>query len=207
MTIKKRFRIADIRIVGMLFVLLAVGCGSPDRNAVEEKRTKFKTERVVVDDSVIDAGDYFKVIEPVWWEGNIYGTHEEYKKSLGKYSVPQRFVFAIAWYESEVNNGGHEQFYSNSTGIVWKDALEGFKVIGAKQRYDILKESADRLGGNPSFDRKARSNQLERNQKGFEDLDSSFYELKDDFGEKMDQYIKSNRKSFYFDGVIRKPVL
>ncbi|HCZ34456.1 MAG TPA: hypothetical protein DHV26_00850, partial [Cytophagales bacterium] len=29
-----------------------------------------------------------------------------------------------------VSNGGHLQFYSNSTGSVWEDAVKGFKLIG-----------------------------------------------------------------------------
>ena len=51
---------------------------------------------------------------------------------MNPFSLPQRYVFAIQWHIGEVNNGGHYQFYDNSTGIVWEDSLKGFEVIGAK---------------------------------------------------------------------------
>lgn len=56
----------------------------------------------------------------------------------------------------EANNGGHDQVYFNSTGIVWKDALKGFEEIGHQQAYNILEQSAERIDGNPSLDRSKR---------------------------------------------------
>jgi len=55
--------------------------------------------------------------------------------------LPQRYIFTIEWYIAEVNNGGHDQFYFNSTGIVWKNALKGFEEIKHTKAHNILKES------------------------------------------------------------------
>jgi hypothetical protein len=111
----------------------------------------------------------------------------------------------MAWYDAEVNNGGHDQFFTNSTGIVWKDALEGFVAVGAVERANILKEAAKRMGGNPSFDQNERSDQIDKFRADFEDLDSKYYELKDDFEQKVNKYVKENRKDFYFKGAVTKP--
>ena len=108
---------------------------------------------VVVNDDTIAAGDYWPVIEPVWWSADIYHGPGLYEQSLSPFTESQRFVFAVRWYFSEINNGGHRQFYSNSTGIVWQDALVGLEAIGISKAAQILQISADRLGGSPSLDR------------------------------------------------------
>ena len=133
------------------------------------------TENFVVDDALIDKGDPQAVIDPVWWTANIYGDERVYQESLRKFSREQRYLFAIAWHVAEVNNGGHDQFYFNSTGIVWDDALAGYKEIGLTEASSILEQSAARMGGKPSLDREARQGQLDSLKPDFEDLDTQFF--------------------------------
>ena len=104
--------------------------------------TELESVPVVIDDAYIAAHDAHEVLEPVWWKGNIYGTPADYEASLSAFSVHQRRLFAIEWYEAEVNNGGHDQFYSNSTGIVWRDARAGLSDLGLEEGIAILDESA-----------------------------------------------------------------
>lgn len=192
-------------ITALLSIFTLLGCKKENQESESMSSPKQKNEYKVVDDKVIDSGDYFEVIDPVWWKGNIYGTYEEYESSLSSFSHPQRLVFAVVWYESEVNNGGHDQFFTNSTGIVWKDAIEALKTIGASSRADILRQAADRIGGTPSFDREKRIDQVESYEAEFDDLDDKFYDLDDDFYDKMESYIKENRTDFYFEGVVTTP--
>ena len=104
---------------------------------------------VQVDDATIAGDNPWAVIEPVWWLADIYDGAAAYEHSLQQFSQSQRFVFAVRWYIAEVNNGGHNQFYSNSTGIVWRDAVAGFEAIGAPRAATIVKISAERMGGSP----------------------------------------------------------
>jgi hypothetical protein len=159
----------------------------------------------VINDSVINQDDVFKIIEPLWWSVSIYDGLDTYEKDLSNYSIPQKYVFAIMWYQSEVNNGGHDQFYSNSTGIVWEDAMLGFKEIGLIEGYEIIKESINRLGGKPEKDRAKRNKQLEKYDKSLSDLDDSFYELGGEIETALLKYIRSNKAEFYFKGVIKTP--
>lgn len=138
------------------------------------------------------------IVEPMWWSVDIYNGYEKYESDLSKFTLPQRYIFAIAWFEAEVSNGGIDQFYDNSTGIVWKDALEGFRAIGCEEVAKIIEDSAKRMGGIPSFDRKERWNQLEKFDPDFDDLTSRFYDL--DYSELMSKYIADNAESFCFDG-------
>ena len=168
---------------------------------------KTTIEHVVVDDAVIDRKDPYEVIDPVWWTADIYEDERRYNETLAGFSREQRYVFAVAWHLAEVNNGGHEQFYSNSTGIVWKDALAGYREIGLAAAASLLEESAARMGGNPSLDRETRQRQLDSLEPDFEDLDRRFYELQEKvkFDDAMMKYIVSRREKFYFDGDVRMP--
>ena len=40
------------------------------------------TEHIKVDDEVIDKGNPFKVIEPVWWTADIYDGEAQYEYEL-----------------------------------------------------------------------------------------------------------------------------
>jgi hypothetical protein len=171
----------------------------------KKKKPKKDTIQVniCVSDEEIEKGDIQDIIDPLWYSVSIYDGEERYNSDLSKFSIPQRYVFAIQWYITEVNNGGHDQFYFNSTGIVWKDALKGFEEIGHEQSYNILKESAERLGGSISLDRFKRQEQLEISEVDFEDLDSKFYNILD-IEEFILRYIKNHKSDFYFKGVVQK---
>lgn len=164
-------------------------------------------KRVVIDDRTIATNDVQAIIEPVWWTANTYDSHAAYESSLAKFSHPQRIVHAIEWYTAEVNNGGHEQFYFNSTGIVWKDAKEGFEEIGMPEIAKIIAESAKRMGGQPSFVREERISALEKENPEFDDLDDRFYECSDNLDAKLQGYIRANSRDFLFDGEVEKPAV
>ena len=159
---------------------------------------------MIVDEKLINSNDPQAVIRPVWWSVSIYDGEKKYEDDLKSFSLPQRYVFAIQWYIGEVNNGGHYQFYDNSTGIVWEDALKGFEVIGAESNAAIIRESANRMGGNPSKDRKQRWEALEKLEPNFDDLDSAFYS-DDSYRGLLHTYIKENASAFYFDGEVKIP--
>jgi hypothetical protein len=171
------------------------------------KEPKMVDVRMIIDDQTIDQGDVFKIIEPLWWSVDIYQSEKIYNEGLKRFTESQKFVFAIEWYLAEVNNGGHAQFFSNSTGIVWKDALQGFQKLGLDENYQILKAAADSIGGNPSLDRGEREKQLNKYDEGFETLDMQFYETDKvvSIETKLLIFIKENKKDFYFSGQVRKP--
>lgn len=160
---------------------------------------------LVIDQGVINSNDIFKIISPLWWSVNIYGSKDEYYQDLSCYSKPQQYVFAIQWYLSEVNNGGHYQFYDNSTGIVWEEVLNGFNEIDAKEFYELIKKSIFRLGGYPSKIRSERQKQLEEYEPNFEDLDNKLYEIEETLEIHLWKYIRMNLIDFHFSGRVAVP--
>jgi hypothetical protein len=164
------------------------------------------TKHIKIDDEFINQNDDpMTIIAPVWWTATIYDGEEKYNESLLPFSREQRFVYATLWYMAEVENGGHDQFYFNSTGIVWKDALSGFKALGLNEVVDIITESVSRMGGNPSLDRATRQGQLDDYEPDFNDLDSRLYAIDTEIYDGIYQYIRKNRIAFYFEGDLQVP--
>jgi hypothetical protein len=164
---------------------------------------------LVIDDSTIAAGNPADIVEPLRWLSSIYDGPGMYEHSLSQFSQAQRMVRALLLYIYEVDNGGHKQFFSNSSGVVWRDAMEGFKAIGLPRGASILAIAAERLGGDPSLDRGERQEQLEEYQPDFGDLDDASGELqsKVNINEKLMGYIRSRPYDFYFSGMVERVVL
>jgi hypothetical protein len=170
--------------------------------------TTWATVRLVIDDKTIESDDPTVVIDPVWWSVSIYDGLLAYERAMEKFTDAQRFVFAVLWYAGEVNNGGHSQFYSNSTGIVWRDAADGLAEMGLDEFHDIIRQSAKRLGGSPPFDQDEREELLDTLRPDFKDLDDRFYaaDRAVDLTDKLMDFIRSRRTDFYFSGNVQKPI-
>ncbi len=165
-------------------------------------------EHIKIDDKFInDNDDPMAIIDPVWWTATIYDGEKKYNESLKSFSKEQRNVYALLWYLAEVVNGGHDQFYFNSTGIVWKDALLGSEALGLDEVAEIIAESVSKIGGEPSLDRTIRQEQLDKYEPDFSELDSKLCNLDNKIYQRVRQYILENRSAFYFEGEVRKPKL
>ena len=171
----------------------------------EEKTNKMTTVSFDINEEFIDdtKNGSFEIIEPLWRSVDICSDEQKYESDLSKFTLEQRYVFAISSYIAEVNNGGHDQFYFNSTGIVTEDALKGFKAIGLNENYSILKKSIERLGGMPLKDRYKRQKQLEKSEANFDDLNTAFYNTNPEI--ELMKYIKANKDKFYFKGDVTIP--
>jgi hypothetical protein len=201
------------KIVIIIITLLCFS-GCIDRNN-DKDFTAFENapvtiiSEIVINDSVINLDNVQAVIDPLWYNVDIYQTKDIYEESLKSFTSNQRYVFAIQWYMAEVNNGGHAQFFTNSTGIVWKDALEGFEKIGLEDYHLILKRAVEKFPGKPSYDRDEREAQFDKMGFGFQSFDDEFYDQdkKTPLEELLIAFIKKNRKDFYFKGKVSQPFL
>ena len=174
---------------------------------ISAPKPKMELKHFHIGEEEIAGGVIQSIIEPLWWSVNIYDSAERYYEDLAPFSLPQRYIFAIQWYLAETYNGGHDQFFFNSTGIVWREALEGFKAAGLDGCADILSEAARRMGGEPSPDREQRWSVMEELQPEFDDLDSRLYGMDEQAVYKaMTAYITANKQAFFFDGSIEVPV-
>lgn len=139
------------------------------------------------------------IIAPVWESVDIDGDYESYQSDLSKFTTEQKHIFAIQWYVAETWNGGHYQFLTNSTGIVWKDAIEGLHAIGADDMAINLQKACDRLGPAISFNREEREKVVDALDYDFKDEDDKFYQYADDLESLEMDYIKVHAQAFGID--------
>ena len=137
-------------------------------------------------------------IDQIWYGANIYEDEATLKKTLAPATPGQRAIFAASWYEAEVNNGGHDQFFFNSTGILWEEALAGLALLGADAHRSLLERAVAQFPGHrPSKDRFQRQKQLEKVDSDVLDkLDDEFYAL-DSIELHMRRYIEAHPEEFF----------
>ena len=168
---------------------------------------EYETVAVCIDDAVLAKNDLLPIIEPMISSIDIYGTWEEYETSLMAFTPLQRAFVAIFWYIAEVNNGGHDQFYHNATGIVWPEALEGFRLIGFTDGVRILSESAAKFGTPPPRDRSERQELMSKLELEFEGLDNSLFATlrETDLDALMLRLARVYPEKMRFSGTIKRP--
>ena len=89
---------------------------------------------------------YWKVVEPIWEEVDIYSGAEAFTKSFMAVRREVGLLYAAFWCQSEVCNGGLGQFFGNSTGVLAPEAVEGFRALGQPQIADLLVQAMGLLG-------------------------------------------------------------
>jgi hypothetical protein len=113
-----------------------------------------------------------------------------------KMSAAERDVWLAAMYDGEVNNGGHHQFFFNSSGdeaIEVRDALARIGRTDTLAIYDCALTAFP--GSKPARDRAQRNEQLarwgEKQFQIFEHLDSAYY-ASTSWTSALDKYIRAH---------------
>ena len=167
----------------------------------KKKREGVPRQRTITVEEILATDDMWTINEPAYWTINIYGSYDDYLESAKGFTVEQRYLNAICWYFAEVNNGGHHQFFYNSTGIVWEDALAGLRLFKMDILADNLQSVIDYFGGSVPFDREERWTIL----KDWDDEVFDFLDGKDDVvyeyeGIFEDVFVHEHPELFVFDG-------
>lgn len=115
--------------------------------------------------------DYNKIFEPMEKVIKLDGSYEEYECSLKNFTESQRLIFAVCKYLMEVYNGGHDQFFYNSSGIMWKDVLDGLQLIEYKEGYENYRNVIKCFNDEIPFDRLERQQYLETKEEELSKLD------------------------------------
>lgn len=102
------------------------------------------------------------VVAAMWPRVDIYRGATELKAGLAKATAGQVAVYATRFADSEICNGGFHQFFGNSTGILYREAVAGFERIGATPYGALLERAGALLGATVPRDRDARNRRLDR---------------------------------------------
>jgi HEAT repeat protein len=124
-------------------------------------------------------------------------------KSAGYASLtrPQQLYSAVFMCDAEIRNGGFSQYFVNSSGDQWRDALAGFEAVGFQERLSLVREAIAVFGADgPSTDRTVRQEQLSkvyrRNDEVFSSLESRYYKSREAMRVFMSRYVLSNPQAF-----------
>ncbi|MFT6080123.1 MAG: hypothetical protein ACI8UD_000113 [Planctomycetota bacterium] len=97
-------------------------------------------------------------------------------------SEAEQVAMAAFDYDCNVCNGGHTQFFFNSSGDSWQTALAALERAGDTARLEILREAIAKFPNLPSSNRDKRHKQVSQltneSAEAFEDLDSRYYAVK-----------------------------
>lgn len=116
-------------------------------------------------------------------------------------SMPQRMWHAVKSLDAEVNNGGFAQYFYNSGGEYWQEALAGLDQMGMVERAALLRKALAPFGPKgPSTNREKRQDQLsEVAQKVddlFKEIDSSYYACSETITVHAAHFVVQNAEAF-----------
>jgi hypothetical protein len=142
------------------------------------------------------AVEYWTLVEPIWLPLNrTWDDPEKFVRKFRRVRPEVGHLYAAHWCQSEVRNGGFHQFFSNTTGLLAPEALQGFRAIGAVEWADTLVEAMKHFGNSYPRDRDARQEFLPIRQgrpreewDPFDKLDERFYEWADNWEDAANAY-------------------
>ena len=125
----------------------------------------------------------------------------EYGEMIEKLNSSQRTFLFVENLEREINNGGFNQFYFNSSGDFTQETVKALIEIGAKKTAEIVKKANSEFkNGSVSKDRTQRQNELkligEKAQENWNKCDSEFYEYQDNLTELLIAFVIKNKTEF-----------
>lgn len=126
-------------------VLAALACQSAgDKQATPEQAGYDPKYRTLTPDLLAQEPDSsleWAVMQHIAWRIN--GDYDHERDTVLALTPGLRMVYATWWVEAEVNNGGYNQYFFNSTGQFADEALAGFRLLGLAE-YAALMERAIR---------------------------------------------------------------
>ena len=152
-------------ITGILYVIYKNQYKQKNENNMNEKNWSVEYIKKMCKQ------DYNKIFEPMEKVIKLDGSYEEYECSLKNFTESQRLIFAVCKYLMEVYNGGHDQFFYNSSGIMWKDVLDGLQLIEYKEGYENYRNVIKCFNDEIPFDRLERQQYLETKEEELSKLD------------------------------------
>lgn len=127
---------------------------------------------------------YWDLVDPIWDTVSIYEGGETFLKQYADSSEPSRILFAAHWCQSEINNGGFAQFFSNSTGVLAPEGVAAFLALGMPKTAETIQKAMNVFGSAYPREREEREDALEacwnavdEEDDLFESLDQNFFRL------------------------------
>ena len=126
---------------------------------------------------------------------------KEERKGLASFTRGERFVYAIEGMVREVNNGGWNQFFFNSSGALAFDLVPALEAVGSKKNLSIAQRALKIFGKPASLGEDERSKQLAKvtrdgENNPWEALEGEFYHNPEDLDAMLVEFIARNQAEF-----------
>ena len=126
-----------------------------------------------------------------------------YGDELEKLTESQKTFYFNQYLEKEINNGGFNQYFYNSSGDFSHQTLISLRQINATKTANILQLAIDQFPNSAvPKDRSERQKILgkieEKAEEAWEQLDKKFLEYEDNLYDLNIDFINQNRSSFYW---------
>lgn len=119
-------------------------------------------------------------------------------------NTEERIIYIVQTLEQEVNGGGFDQYFYNSSGDLANEAVAALIAIGAKKSAKICKKALKVFGGSLPTDRTERQDHMDkkansRTEAKLEKCDNDFYEYQDSIERLCYEFIEENSDSFNYN--------
>lgn len=127
---------------------------------------------------------------------------EDEYKIIKKQSKGIQYIWCVWWLEAEVNNGGFNQYFYNSSGQFAEEAYEACEGIGAHKTASIVQEAIKILFNEMDLYRKTKeAGTLEAFMESYNETelgrcDEEFYKYQDNLNGLIVTYIRSHYQEF-----------
>jgi hypothetical protein len=116
-------------------------------------------------------------------------------------TLGEQTAFCVDELEREVNNGGFEQFFLNSSGDYAQSVVDSLRRIGAAQAAELVEEAILLFGAAaPAADRDQRTAQMKSLGAAARDrwtiLTKAFFKYPDNLAELLRRYVETNKSEF-----------
>jgi hypothetical protein len=111
-------------------------------------------------------------------------------------TIEERVILAVEALEREVNNGGYDQFFINSSRGYAPIIVDALRRIGCPRTAEITQRAVAIMQRFPISDEEIDGLEMEENeerQSVLEECDASYFEASEDIAESLFAYIKANR--------------
>jgi hypothetical protein len=141
----------------------------------------------------VSRADLEKVEYRAWNEYINVLTENEYEDLNPTQQVP----YLAFWYDAEVQNGGHMQYFVNSAGAYAEQTVEALPLLGASTQARLLSKAVELVRANPLSDgwtwEKFRGSPLADR---FWELDRAYYAAKPTPTELLERYLEAHFDEF-----------
>jgi hypothetical protein len=132
---------------------------------------------------------------------NIIGDLCSYGDDMDRLTEPQKQFYYNQCLEREINNGGFNQYFINSSGDFAHQTIQSLTAIGATTTADILQKAIDQFPDRKvPQDRDDRIELVEQIEETanevWEELDGKFFEYADDLNTLNLNFIRQHKADF-----------